>query len=106
LVYALERIQRSLQRGLTQTAARLPPIQTAYALVFRAVHILNTDEQVSAAEVRRRYTRMLDEMQAASTNPGTDLLVKAWYTTFLKVTANYGEALFWCYDHPGPAAHQ
>jgi len=100
LVYALERLQRSLQRGLTHTAARWPPIQTAYALVFRAVQFLNNDEQVSAAEVRHRYAQVLDEMQAASANPGTDPLVKAWYTTFLKVTASYGEALFQCYDHP------
>jgi AcrR family transcriptional regulator len=100
LVYALERLQRSVQRGLTYTAARWPLIQTAYTLVFRAVHILNKDEQVSAAEVRRRYAEVLAEMQAASADPGTDPLVQAWYTTFLKVTANYGEALFWCYDHP------
>lgn len=39
-------------------------------------------------------------MKTASVAPGTDPLVKAWYTTFLKVTASYGEALFWCYDHP------
>jgi hypothetical protein len=85
---------------LTHTAARWPPIQTAYTLVFRAVHILNNDEQVSPAEVRRRYALALDEMQQASADPGTDPLVQAWYTTFLKVTASYGEALFQCYDHP------
>jgi len=96
----LERIQRSLQRGLTHTAARWPPIQTAYALVFRAVHILNNDEQVSAAGVRRRYVQILAEMETASADPGIDTLVQGWYTTFLKVTASYGEALFWCYDHP------
>ncbi len=62
LAYALERIQRSIQRGLTHTAARWPPIQTAYTLVFRAVHILNNDEQVSAAEVRRRHAQVLKEM--------------------------------------------
>jgi hypothetical protein len=39
-------------------------------------------------------------METASVAPGTDPLVKAWYTTFLKVTASYGEALFWCYNHP------
>lgn len=85
---------------MTHTAARWPPIQTAYTLVFRAVHILNNDEQVSPAEVRRRYALVLDEMQQASADPGTDALVQAWYTTFLKVTASYGEALSWCYDHP------
>jgi hypothetical protein len=85
---------------LTHTAARWPPIQTAYALVFRAVHILNNEEQVSPAEVRRRYALVLDEMQQASADPGTTPLVNAWYTTFLKVTASYGDALFWCYDHP------
>jgi hypothetical protein len=85
---------------LTHTAARWPPIQTAYALVFRAVQLLNNDEQVSAEEVRRRYLQVLNEMQATLADSGTDALVKAWYTTFLKVTANYGEALFWCYDHP------
>lgn len=51
-------------------------------------------------EVRRRYGQVLHEMQNALTSPGTDALVQAWYTTFLKVTASYGEALFWCYDHP------
>jgi hypothetical protein len=100
LVYALERILRFVQRGLTHTAARWPPIQTAYTLVFRAVHILNNDEQVSAGEVRRCYAQILHEMQDAITRLGTDALVQAWYTTFLKVTANYGETLFWCYDHP------
>lgn len=85
---------------MTHTAARWPPIQAAYALVFRAVHILNNDEHVTAEEVRRRYALVLNEMQQASADPGTDPLVQAWYTTFLKVTASYGEALFWCYDHP------
>jgi len=85
---------------LTHTAARWPPIQTAYALVFRAVHILNNDEQVSAEEVRQRYLQVLHELQATLADSGTDSLVKAWYTTFLKVTASYGEALFQCYDHP------
>ena len=85
---------------MTHTAARWPPIQTAYTLVLRAVHILNNDEQVSAAEVRQRYAQVLREMETASVDPGTDPLVKAWYTTFLKVTASYGEALFRCYDHP------
>jgi hypothetical protein len=46
-------------RGLTHTAARWPPIQTAYALDCRAVHILNYDEHVSAEEVRRRYAQIL-----------------------------------------------
>lgn len=87
-------------RGLTHTAARWPPIQTAYALVFRAVHILNNDEQVSAEAVQRRYAQVLNEIRMASADPGTDAIVKGWYTTFLKVTASYGDALFWCYDHP------
>ncbi len=86
---------------MTHTEARWPPIQTAYALVLRAVHILNNDEQVSRAEVRQRYAQILNEMQTASVDPGMDTLVQAWYTTFLKVTASYGEALFQCYDHPG-----
>jgi len=64
------------------------------------VQILNNDEQVSAEEVRRRYAQILCEMETVNADPGTDPLLKAWYTTFLKVTANYGEALFRCYDHP------
>ncbi len=85
---------------MTHTAARWPPIQTAYALVFRAVQILNNEEHVSAVEVRRRYGQVLHEMQDALTCPGTDAFVQAWYTTFLKVTASYEEALFQCYDQP------
>jgi hypothetical protein len=69
-------------------------------LVFRAVHILNNDEKASVQEIRQRYAQILREMEAIRVDPGTDPLVKAWYTTFLKVTTSYGEALFQCYDHP------
>jgi hypothetical protein len=38
-------------------------------------------------------------MRHANADPGVDPVVKAWYTTFLKVTVSYGDTIFRCYDH-------
>lgn len=100
MAFALERVLRPVQRGLTETAARWPSIAAAYAHVFRATQILNNEDQVPAAEVRRRYTQLLTEMQNAAAASGTDPTVTGWYAIFRKVTTSYGDTIFRCYDHP------
>jgi hypothetical protein len=100
LAFALEKVLRPVQRGLTETAARWPPIAAAYARVFCATQILNNEDRAPAAEVRRRYTELLTELRGTAAVPGTDPTVTCWYATFLKVTASYGDTVFRCYEHP------
>jgi hypothetical protein len=100
LAFALERILRPVQRGLTQTASRWPPIEAAYARVFDAIQILNNEERLPVGDLRRRYAHLLSELRDIASDPNTDPGVTSWYATFLKVTASYGETLFRCYEHP------
>ena len=86
-----------MQRGLEATASLWPEVYEASTWVHRAAHILANDEQLDGAGVRSSYQEMLLGMRSLQARDG-------WLgnvaTTFLKVSANYGEGLFQCYDVP------
>lgn len=97
LLFLLERIQKRMQQGLTHASTDWSTLRQAYALVYRASHLLNNEEGLPGEEVCQRYTQLLNETHQVIDAPDGNPLLLSWYATFLKVTANYGEALFVCY---------
>jgi hypothetical protein len=88
-----------MQQGLTHASTDWSTLRQAYALVYRASHLLNNEEGLPGEEVCQRYTQLLNETHQVIDAPDGNPLLLSWYATFLKVTANYGEALFVCYAH-------
>ena len=86
-----------VQRGLEATASLWPEVHEAYTWVHRAAHILANDEHVDGAGVRSSYQEVLVGMRSLQARDGW---LGSVATTFLKVTANYGDGLFQCYDVP------
>jgi hypothetical protein len=89
-------LRRLLRHGLAATAPLWPPIQTAYALVHHAAHLLANQDNLDAAAVRQAYQeQVLAPMHAHHADP--DPLASA-AAHFAKVTASYWLGLFHCYD--------
>ncbi|HSH83393.1 MAG TPA: hypothetical protein VLA19_33080 [Herpetosiphonaceae bacterium] len=86
-----------MQRGLEATASLWPEIREANMWVRRAAHILANDEHVDGAGVQSSYQEVLVGMRNLQARDGW---LGSVATTFLKVTANYGEGLFQGYDVP------
>jgi hypothetical protein len=86
-----------VDRGLGQTAALWPAIQTAFGLVHRAAAILDNPQQQSGATVRRRYRTLLRRMRRQLQRTGK---LQSAIRHFLKVTRSYWPGLFHCYDVP------
>ena len=93
----MTRLHTLLTRGLEATAALWPDIQTAFAWVHQAAHLLANDAGRSAADVRHAYTALLADMGAHRETAGA--LAPA-VDHFLTVTARYGPGLFHCYTVP------
>jgi hypothetical protein len=89
-----------LTRGLAATAALWPAIDTAYAWVHRAAHILSNDANKEAAVVRAAYAALLAEMRRRREDAGA--LAPA-IDHFLRVTDSYAPGLFHCYTVDGLA---
>jgi hypothetical protein len=86
-----------LQRGLDDTAALWPDVRMTYGWVQRAAHILNNEDQLGEAAVKRRLQGLLGAMtrhqaRAGSLTPAVD--------HFLKVSRSYWPGLFPCYSVP------
>ncbi|HSH76916.1 MAG TPA: ISNCY family transposase [Herpetosiphonaceae bacterium] len=97
LPVALDHLYRLLNRGLSATADRWPPLRTAYGWVHRAARILaNADERPGAA-VRADYAALLLTMTAQQAEAGA---LAGAVAHFQKVTASYEAGLFHCYDVP------
>ena len=79
------------------TASLWPKVREAYSWVHRAAHILANDEQLDGAGVRSSYQEVLLGLRSLQARDGW---LGSVATTFLKVTANYGDGLFQCYDVP------
>jgi hypothetical protein len=89
-------LRRLLRHGLAATALLWPPIQTAYALVHHAAHLLANHDGLDAAAVRQAYQeQVLAPMRAHHADPG---LLASAATHFAKVTSSYWPGLFHCYD--------
>lgn len=93
----LRRLKTILQRGLDDTAALWPDVRMTYGWVQRAAHILNNEDQLGEAAVKRRLQGLLGAMtrhqaRAGSLTPAVD--------HFLKVSRSYWPGLFHCYSVP------
>jgi len=89
---------RLVRHGLGATAPLWPPIQTAYALVHHAAHLLANPDDLGGAAVRQAYQeQVLTPLRAHQAHLGP--LVGA-ATHFGTVTASYWPGLFCCYDVP------
>jgi len=83
---------------LATTAPLWPPIQTAYALVHQAAHLLANHDGLDAATLRQAYhEQILTPLRADEAQGGP---VAAAAAHFAKVTASYWPGLFCCYDVP------
>jgi hypothetical protein len=92
-------LRRLLRRGLEATAPLWPPIQTAYALVHHAAHLLANHDDLDGAALRQTYRdQVLAPLRAHQTDLGS--LAPA-ATHFARVTASSWPGLFPCYDVPG-----
>jgi len=83
-----------VDRGLAQTAALWPAIQSAFGFVHRAAAILDNPRQQPGAAVRRRYRTLLQHLRRQSQQIGK---LQGAIQHFLKVTRSYWPGLFHCY---------
>lgn len=93
----LKRLQQLLRRGLDQTAALWPAVQVAYRWVRQVAHLLQNREQRSAAEVRRRLSRILSAMRQTAIQTEAEGL-RQQLRHFIKVTQSWWPGLFPCYQ--------
>lgn len=91
----MQKLKQLVDRGLGQTAALWPAIQTAFGWVHRAAAILDNPRQQAGAKVRRRYRTLLRHMRRQLQRAGK---LQGAIRHFLKVTRSYWPGLFHCYD--------
>ncbi len=94
---ALAHLRALVQRGLDATAQLWPELREAYGWIHHAAHILANHDQAPGDTVRVAYAQVLATLTEEQTRGGWLGMVA---TTFLNVTANYGDGLFHCYDVP------
>jgi hypothetical protein len=87
-----------LRHGLQTTAPLWPPIQTGYALVHHAAHLLANHDALDGAALRQAYHKQVLTPWRAHAAQGDPLAAAAAH--FAKVSASYGPDLFHCYDVP------
>jgi Transposase, Mutator family len=92
----LKRLRQMLRRGLEGTAALWPAVRVAYRWVKQVAQLLKNRAKRSAAELRRRFTRILSGMRQAAAQAETEEL-RQQLRHFLKVTKSYRPGLFHCY---------
>jgi hypothetical protein len=85
-------------KGLAATDAMWPTIRIAYDWVHRAARLLENEDALTGAEVRRRMDGLLAEMRDEQATVGT---LQPAVAHFLKVSASYWPGLFHCYDVDG-----
>ena len=91
----MRRLQSLLRGGLSGTAALWPPVEAAYAWVFRAAKILDNETGLSSTAVRARYRGLLGAMTRCTALAGS---LSEALERFHKVTRSYWPGLFVCYD--------
>jgi len=88
---------------LEATAPLWPPVQTAYALVHQAAHLLANHDDLDGAALRQTYRdQVLAPLRAQQAGLGPLDSAAAHFAAahFAKVTASYWPGLFYCYDVP------
>jgi hypothetical protein len=93
----LKRLRQLLRRGLEETAALWPSVRVAYRWVKQVAQVLANRKKRPAQEVRRRLSRILSAMRAASARTDEEGLRKQ-LQHFVKVTKSYWPGLFRCYS--------
>jgi hypothetical protein len=92
----LQKLRQLLQRGLEETAAMWTPVRLAYRWVREVADLLANRTKRSAAQVRRRLTRLLRRLRQAAERTDVESL-RQQLQHFLKVTRSYLAGLFHCY---------
>jgi hypothetical protein len=87
-----------LRHGLAATAPLWPSIQTGYALVHHAAHLLANHDEQDGATLRQAYQDQVLTPWRVHETPDDPLAAAA--ATFAKVSASYWPNLFHCYDVP------
>lgn len=87
-----------LRHGLETTTKLWPPIQTGYALVHHAAHLLANHDDLDGPALRQAYQDQVLTPWQAHEAPEDPLATAA--ATFAKVSASYWPNLFHCYDVP------
>lgn len=92
---SLDKLTRLPTKGLAATEQLWSDVQTGYAWVHRAAHILTNADHLSSTEVQQQYEELLGAMRSSNslTAPLSQMTA-----TFLKVTESYWSGLFHCYD--------
>jgi hypothetical protein len=95
---ALKQLQQLLSKGIMATNTLWSPLQSAYKLVYQAVHILANQEQDTGTQVRERYLTFVNQMreQKANVEPLGEAIEH-----FCHITDNFARGLFHCYDVEG-----
>jgi len=94
---------RLLRRGLDQTAALWPEVETGFAYLKRVAHLLSNPEGLTGPGLRRRFRRLIGQMKAATQRAqrrGQAKLARA-LGHFTKVAGSYEAGLFHCYEVAG-----
>ena len=94
----MTRLRQLIAKGLTVTAARWPPIQSAYNWVHRAARLLANETEAAGTTVQQQMADLLAEMRREQDTVGP--LAPA-VAHFLKVSASYWPGLFHCYEIAG-----
>jgi hypothetical protein len=94
---ALGRLKTILRRGLDATAVLWPDIRVAYGWGQKAAHILNNEDQLREAAVKRRLQGLLGAMTRHQARAGS---LTSAVDHFLKVSRSYWPGLFPCYSVP------
>jgi hypothetical protein len=89
---------RLLRQGLEMTAPLWPPIQTGYALVHHAAHLLANHDDLDGPALRQAYQDQVLVPLRAHEVPGDPLASAAAH--FAKVSASYWPGLFCCCEVP------
>jgi hypothetical protein len=94
----LRKLHALVAKGLAATDAMWPTIRIAYSWVHRAARLLENEDALTGADVRRRMDDLLAEMRGEQATVGT---LQPAVAHFLKVSASYWPGLFHCYDVDG-----
>jgi hypothetical protein len=93
----LARLQELVHQGLRETAALWPPVQAAYRWVHRVARLLENEQQLPAAKLRRGLSQILTRMRQAARQT-EDEAVRGHLQHFVRVTKSYWAGLFRCYE--------
>jgi len=88
-----------VQAGLDATAPLWPEVETAYAWVEQAAHLLANTPGQDALLLRRDYRQLIQQVGQVAQVCGSDsAFLSVAATQFVKVSKSYWPGLFCCYE--------